>query len=412
MPTASHPSRAAEDQFELVIRLHQARSGHPSDGAADWRSRAQALVKDTLMSRLEVDPQVGAQDYVHTRGFSDLGKALAASRALQVAFEGFRSAAPSGRANVSVVLDSSGPEEAHSAYAGPSVEQKELLDSAKPSQVLVTQAFYDRVAHYQPALRSFPPRAGVYEFLWTSEERLNELQAEAEFMPTLVIDQVAAAALPPAAAPVNPIADQTLSRAAEGHPVEGTWRPKQQRLPEPDDQGPAHGLSRPRMIAIGGAVVAFLCIGVGYLVISHTSSGPRPAAVASSSTAVNPGPAAANPATPANESSKPPVPPVAPPPAPKANTGKPPTPNHAAVPAERSPVTPPSEGSKPAARGCSISGLIPNYLKLAETNRIRGQYDAAIRQYTEVLGCEPGNREAKDGLQRTKEAERLSGVSR
>src|SRR6202011_52604 len=63
---------------------------------------------------------------------------------------------------------------------------KDLLDFAKPSQVLITQAFYDRIAHYQPALRTFPLRAGVYEFLWTSEQRLNELQAEAEFMPTLI----------------------------------------------------------------------------------------------------------------------------------------------------------------------------------------------------------------------------------
>ena len=57
---------------------------------------------------------------------------------------------------------------------------------AKPSQVLITQAFYDRIALYQPALRSSTLRAGIYEFLWTSEQRLNELEAEAEFMPTLV----------------------------------------------------------------------------------------------------------------------------------------------------------------------------------------------------------------------------------
>ena len=72
------------------------------------------------------------------------------------------------------------------AQASLSVEQKDLLDFAKPSQVLITQAFYDRIAHYQPALRTFPLRAGVYEFLWTSEQRLDELQAEAEFMPTLI----------------------------------------------------------------------------------------------------------------------------------------------------------------------------------------------------------------------------------
>ena len=69
---------------------------------------------------------------------------------------------------------------------------------------------------------------------------------------------------------------------------------------------------------------------------------------------------------------------------------------------------------KPAPRvhDCAIAGLIPNYLSLAETNRNRGQYDAAIRQYNEVLGCEPNNREAQEGLRRTKDAERLLGIIR
>ena len=95
-------------------------------------------------------------------------------------------AVPAARANVSVVLDSSAPDETTTSNAGLSVEQKDLLDLAKPSQVLITQAFYDRIAVYQPPLRSSTLRAGVYEFLWTSEQRLNELQAEAEFMPTLI----------------------------------------------------------------------------------------------------------------------------------------------------------------------------------------------------------------------------------
>jgi hypothetical protein len=396
MPNTTTQNRATADQFELVIRLQQSRSNHTSDGGAGLRLRAQALVRDILMSRLAVDPEVGAQEYVHTRGFSDLGKALAASRALQVAFEGFRNAVPSGRVNVSMVLDSSAPEEALSTQAGPSVEQKDLLNSAKPSQVLVTQAFYDRVAHYQPALRSFPLRAGVYEFLWTSEERLNELQAETEFMPTLVID-------PAAAAP-------TASTVAEAPPTEGAWRPRQQRLTDADDRESAPTLSRPRMIAIAVSSAVAVLVGIGYLVISHASPNHRPEVAAPNSTVVVPGPVATSPAAPANKSSNPPAPPppAAPPPAPTGTTDKSSAPIHATASGDRN--SPPLEGSKPGTRvhECSIDGLIPNYLSLAETNRIKGQYDAAIREYTEVLGCEPGNREARDGLKRTQDAERLS----
>ena len=141
MHTATRQRRTAEDHFEVVIRLQQSRNSQPSD--ATLRLRAQALLKDILMSRLELEADINAHEYVHARGFGDLGRALAASRALQVAFEGFRAVVPTARANLSVVLDSSEPDETASAHTSLSVEQKELLDSAKPSQVLITQAFYD-----------------------------------------------------------------------------------------------------------------------------------------------------------------------------------------------------------------------------------------------------------------------------
>src|SRR5258708_4444340 len=126
MQTVPPHRRTAEDHFEVVIRLQQSTYGQPSD--ATLRLRAQALLKDVLMSRLEVDAELNAHQYVHTRGFGDLGRALAASRALQLAFEGFRTVIPAVRASVSVVLDSSAPDETISAHAGPSVEQKDLLD--------------------------------------------------------------------------------------------------------------------------------------------------------------------------------------------------------------------------------------------------------------------------------------------
>jgi len=102
MQNATQHGRTAKDRFELVIRLQQSRGSQPSD--AGLRLRAQALLKDILMSRLEVDAEINAHEYVHTQGFDDLGRALAASRALQLAFEGFRGVVPTARANVSVVL--------------------------------------------------------------------------------------------------------------------------------------------------------------------------------------------------------------------------------------------------------------------------------------------------------------------
>jgi hypothetical protein len=405
MPTVTQQDRTAKSQFALVLRLQQSRNGQPTDGSAGLRLRAHALVKDILMSRLDIEAEVGAHEYVHAQGFADLGSALAASRALQVAFEGFRSAVPSGRANVSVVLDSLGPEEAQTAHTGPSVEQKDLLDSARPSQVLITQAFYKRIAHCQPlALRSFPARAGVYEFLWTSEERLNELQAEAEFMPTLVIEAAQAAA------PVNTVIYQATP-AAEPRPRDVERPPEFEQPPGLVHRALEKVQSRQRMLII--SCVAAILIIVGYLVISHAFLGHRPKEVGRK--VLPPDYPAANSSPPpsATEPSIPPSPnPPVPLPSPKPTIeAKQPAVTPAAVPHAPKPTSP--DGVlKPAPRvhECSIAGLIPNYLSLAETNRNRGQYEDAIRQYDEVLGCEPNNREAQDGLRRTRESERLNGI--
>jgi hypothetical protein len=125
MQNVMQPGQTAKERFELVIRLQQSKGSQPED--AGLRLRAQALLKDILMSRLEVEAEINAHEYVHTQGFDDLGRALAASRALQVAFEGFRTVVPAARANVSLVLDSSMPDEAVSGQASLSVEQKDLL---------------------------------------------------------------------------------------------------------------------------------------------------------------------------------------------------------------------------------------------------------------------------------------------
>jgi hypothetical protein len=401
MQTVTQHGRTAKDRFELVIRLQQARGNQPAD--AGLRLRAQALLKDILMSRLEVEAEINAHEYVHTQGFDDLGRALAASRALQVAFEGFRTVVPAARANVSMVLDSSAPEEGAPAQASLSVEQKDLLDFAKPSQVLITQAFYDRIAHYQPALRSFPLRAGVYEFLWTSEERLNELQAEAEFMPTLIQAPTATEAF-----------DETVVVPVIKPAPEPRWKaPDPAPVPLPvlaiDDEPRARWLSTTKILAISGVVAVLLV--VAYLVNARGSSNSTKREVASSPVAQNPvvpPPQAAPAATPPPQTKTPPV----------TTAGgehragalpPPPTPPKVSTEPDRG-LAPQTTPSKPArGRNCSLDdGEIPSYLNLAERYRNSGKYDRAISNYNLVLGCQPGNRQAKDGLRTAEEMEKYS----
>ncbi len=407
MQNATAHGRTAKDHFELVIRLQQSRSNPPSD--ATVRVRAQALVKDILMSRLEVDAEINAQEYVHTQGFNDLGKALAASRALQVAFEGFRTVVPAARPNLSMILDSCAPDETGSGYTRLSVEQKELLDSAKPSQVLITQAFYDRIAHYQPALRSSPLRVGIYEFLWTSEQRLDELQAEAEFMPTL-IQPTLSAAQTVTVPPLKPSAKPAFEPRWKEPAPERVAVPPPPPQPEADEPVPSKWLSTAKILAICSAVA--MLVAVGYLVnLRFLGNQPKPVVPVTRQVEQAPftptqRPPSAAPAN-ANTSTGPRTvgqPPAAPPPAP-AKLRKPPVTTQDTA-ASDQPNTP-KQTTKP--RGCSIEmDEIPSFLNLAESHRNRGKYDRAISEYNEILSCQPYNRQARDGLRNAQDAERLS----
>jgi tetratricopeptide (TPR) repeat protein len=402
MQTVTQHGRTAKDRFELVIRLQQSRGSQPSD--VGLRLRAQALLKDILLSRLAVEAEINAHEYVHTQGFDDLGRALAASRALQLAFEGFRAVVPAARANVSVVLDSSVPDESAPAQGSLSVEQKDLLDFAKPSQVLITQAFYDRIAHYQPALRTFPLRAGVYEFLWTSEQRLDELQAEAEFMPTLI--------QPPAATEAF---DETVVVPVIKPPAaEPRWKapdPKPAPVPLPileiDDPPRARWLSTPKVLMISG--VAGVLFAAGYLVNSGVL-GKSPKPVVESSAGVQQ-PAVPLPQAPQTVQADP---------NPRATTPPPAAKEKAAVPPPPKPVKPSTEADRGATlqttpaktargRNCTLDdGEIPSYLNLAERYRNSGKYERAISNYNLVLGCQPSNRQAQAGLKTAEEMEKYS----
>ncbi|HTZ60107.1 MAG TPA: hypothetical protein VMB49_18485 [Acidobacteriaceae bacterium] len=398
MPDIAPNRQTNQDYFELLVRFYQSKNGSQAD--ATTRLRAQALVKDILKSRLDVDADLNAPEYVQTQGFADLGKALAASRALQVAFEGFRSSIPSGRANISLILDSGSPEEGGS-HASPSVEQKDLLNSAKPSQVLITTAFYDRIPHFQLALRSYPGRAGVYEFLWTSEERLSELQAEVELAPTLIQPIQT-----PETVIIQPVKAPPVSRWKELEPAAAP--PPQPVYKEPlpaEDPPPARRLSMAGVFAIGG-VVALLVAG-GYFITSHSPGNLTPPAAQNTQRVQ---PTISSPPAPA------PAPQTSPPLNPPAvDTHQKKLPLPAQKPEKSSPTVSDKGGStqplaEPPAktRGCSIDGDIPYVLELAERYRSTGKYERAIANYNLVLSCQPGNREALDGLHRAQEAEKYS----
>jgi len=57
-----------------------------------------------------------------------------------------------------------------------------------------------------------------------------------------------------------------------------------------------------------------------------------------------------------------------------------------------------------------VASDLPRFLEMADSNRGRGKYSDAEREYGAVLECDSQNERAKNGLARAKEAEAISGV--
>jgi Flp pilus assembly protein TadD len=55
---------------------------------------------------------------------------------------------------------------------------------------------------------------------------------------------------------------------------------------------------------------------------------------------------------------------------------------------------------------CSNIGDLSKLSALAEQNRQRGDYVAAEREFSRVLACDPKNAQARNGLDRTRQAKR------
>jgi hypothetical protein len=374
MTTLLSEDQNADQQFEMLVCL-QFRNEGSSEAASRLRSSAAALVEDVLLSKLNVEADVHAPELVHVRGFCDIESALVACRALQVAFEGFCHVTPQG-AGVSVVLDAT-PVDALLAGQNPSISQRELLGTARPFQVLVTQSFYEKLQRRQPAaLRSFRRQGGVCEFLWTGDQRLTELQGRNELMRTVVI---------PAAHPTitGDINDRTMLMSVDESFQDDIQPPAFGGLASKAENQARRG--RRRGWIVMSCAAALLAI-LSYLGLAYTVPGNqlKQQVVVYLKGADAPAPLAA---------------PRPPPPYPDV-------PSTAPLPPSRTGTGPKPPRSHPCEIGKT---LVPEYLNLANNSLDKGEFQDAIRQYTKVLDCDAGNATARDGVQRARRAQAQEG---
>ena len=364
-----------------------------------------ALIEDAVTSRrgIFVSTPDQIQDQVYVSGLRQPSDALVVSRQVQLGLQGFRGKQGAGPVAVSIAIDASASASNGTAGAANGIEPPHdlvtLLKLSRPAQVLLTHDMCQRMEEVKGLpLKSFPGRFGVYEYLWTAEDKLDLLQSE---------PQLTLTAMPAVTAPHTPA--RTAQQEKLGVATTSSALPVYQEptSQDPDDQdmvvrGSA-AFPQSRLILFGalGLAVLAVAIAVGVHFMHALASSAAPAVPAAPA------------AIPAQTQS---VPPVAPRPQTTPEARQPIAP---AQPAERPhtaaqhPVAKP-EPSQPTAEQkpapasppeCAVAMDAGRLVALGEQDRGRGDYANAVRIFREVLACDPNNAAAREGLDKTLSAQ-------
>ncbi len=368
-----------------------------------------ALIEDVVASRRGILLTTHDQQFVSV--LKDPADALVVSRQVQLGLQGFRGKHGPGSVSVSIAMDANagvfptraepepedGPKDAEPSVAvtadgvpEPPHDLLTLLKLSKPAQILVTHDLYRQVAGIKGLpLKSFPGRFGVYEYLWTTEDKLEVLQSE---------PQLTLAAIPSSttASGSKPIKDSPI-QAVSADPALNSDPPEQINLGA--GQIWQNAFSSPRPIFFASlalaAVVAVAVIGIRMAHVSHSQPEKTIAPVSFPTTPV--------PATNQQTSSPTELGSSGPKRSSQQTTGR------QGVTHKSTPIVKPLPvQNSTSTADCSLSGDYPRYVGLAEQYRGRGDYEHAERLFRQVLSCDPSNSAAREGLSRTVQGEQQS----
>jgi hypothetical protein len=423
---SGYPVTDSSVKIDMVFRLWTSAStgakSHAAEDASAPRSGVLALIEDAAASRQGVF--AAADDHLFVSGLQEPADALVLSRQIQHGMQGFRGKAGVPPVAVSIAIDcnarasstgffpsrdASSQDQGRTKSEGvsgaanyaPKVSHDllTLLTLAKPAQILITHDLWQRGGSLKGLpVKSFPGRFGVYEYLWTAENKLDLLQSE---------PQLTLSALPPA----QPTAPETKEPNATPSPAsaavatnDATTAPQQ----DAQSASPQKASVLPRPLLFGGiaAAAAVVIAVIGFSFSRAHSSGaapqnpPIPVQTPPSATIISPAPAPAKPqvaSAPAPLRSKPPA----------ASTIQKKSAKQS--PAEAAPVAEEKPAATPApAQPCLLPGDINKYVGLAEADRERGDYGNAVRIFRQVLACDPNNAAAREGLNRAIQGQQQS----
>jgi hypothetical protein len=400
--------------FRLWAPAKDPESRNPGQRAAQ-HAGVLALIEDIVASKRGVFQ--ATVDPMCVSGLTRPTDALVISRQIQLGIQGFRGRTGAYPVAVSIAIDA-GANGASTAQPGKNADDKlagsppvpagkspepshdllTLLKLAKPAQILVTHDAWQRVANLKGLpLKSFPGRFGVYEYLWTAEEKLDLMQSE----PQLTL-AVLPAALPNASEPAR--AKDTPTPAITAASAPETPHAEAPATRTADDERKGFRLPRPAWVAglsiVAAGLIALAALGISHVFSSRTPKSNAPVSIQQPSLSPP-----ATPNAPANSTASPAPPAASPassrkaPSSLQAKTAKPKA-GKPAVAVQDNATPPPAPPPQ-----CAFAGDTARLASLGEQNRERGNYTNAERIFRQVLACDPNNAVAREGLNRTLAAE-------
>jgi hypothetical protein len=405
--------KAASCKTEILFRVWRRGSVQqklPSPDEASARpSGIVAFIQDVVASRHGVLVSTDANLYISV--LENPSQALVVARQIQLGMQEFQKKSRTQPIAISIAIDAS-VSKAQSTEVNvradseataetppalslqPSHDLLTLIRMSKPAQILLTHELFQKVHLFRGLpLKTFPGRFGVFEYLWTAEEKLLELEGEqARFADA---DEIQGNQTDHAEFPgQGSIAASQGSAKTLLQPTGTKW----------GMAGATRFWRSPWSIATAATLllVIFTAGGIAFRAnrakTEANSPGVKNLAPAVQNPVIH---SDVNPGRPAVISTTPQGPPskavkkIQPPP--KSNSSKP---DRSVLSVDKN-----AEESAPS-KTCSLTGGMDRYLRQAEYSRGRGDYESAERLFSEVLDCDPKNERARTGLDRTRAAKR------
>jgi hypothetical protein len=389
---------------DLIIHLFASPQSKDPGGNFSWNAKDSLiyLISD-LVSACGGTPSESRDGYLVAQ-FGDSARALTAAKRIQLALLGFAKHCAKEFAWSVIGVQASDSQNSDSADTKTvrAIDWKATLESAQPGQILLAPSIGEQAKNLgEYRLYTLEGGAQVYEFVWAQAEIYEEFRNLSSSSPR------PAAMERDATSPAG--RDQSTETPAVSSADDSVPAREQAAFIDANLQGPEAGREIIRPLAAGAlqalislrripnhfrTALAIAAVTAAFGLAAYLRYGPHHKRTPQGIQATVPTVVPIQPVQPQTDQ--------------RPTPGTKPLAKQEKTPEPDNPNTVPQK--KESSRG-GCGGLnprdIPDFLEMADRKRARGSYGDAERQYNAVLGCQPGNTRAREGLAKTRAAKAL-----